>query len=128
MSVYRFVQSFFRHKVLNLGAESKRQLVTAMFYHPQRSCGKVMFLHLSFILSMRQRPPGQTPPGQTPPRQTPPGRHFPTFGRHLLGRHSPGQTPPPRADTHQAETSPLEADTPWVDTPSWADTPRQTPP
>ena len=60
-------------------------------YRPQRSCGKVMFLHLSVILSTGgvclsacwdTTPPGQTPPptGQTPP-----------LGRHpLLGR-----TPPP---------------------------------
>ena len=48
-------------------------------YHPQCSCGKVMFLHLSVILFTRrgvcQTPaPGQTSPWQTPVRQTPPGQ------------------------------------------------------
>ena len=51
------------------------------FYHQQRSFGKVMFLHLSVILStggyladkrLGKHPPRQTPPRQTPPRQTPP--------------------------------------------------------
>ena len=45
-------------------------------YHPQRSCGKVMFLHLSVILftggCLSGRPlPGQRPPGHRPPRQRP---------------------------------------------------------
>ena len=52
-------------------------------YRPQRSYGKVMFLHLSVILSMEgvwQTPPlSKHPRGQTP----------------LLGKHLPGQTPPP---------------------------------
>ena len=68
-----------------------------------RSCGKVVFLHMSVILSTGGvsalvhagiHPPGRhpppradTPPGRHPldrhpPRQTPPGRHPP-------GRHSP---------------------------------------
>ena len=57
------------------------------------SCGKVMFLHLSVILSTggsaavhaRIHPPGQTPP---PPGQTPvhAGIH-PPVGRHPSGRH-----------------------------------------
>ena len=50
------------------------------FYRPQRSCDKVMFLHLSVILftgggCLPPQPPGKTPPstpGQTlPPGQTP---------------------------------------------------------
>ena len=66
-------------------------------YRPQRSCGKVMFLHLSVILSTGEvcfwadtpsRPhwadaPQQTPLGR-PPRQT-----------HPPGRHPPRQNPPP---------------------------------
>ena len=62
-------------------------------YRPQRSCGKVMFLHLSVILSMG----GVCSSAcwdthtQTPPRQTPP-----------LGRHPLGRPPLPSAcwDTH----------------------------
>ena len=60
------------------------------YYRPQRSCGKVMFLHMSVILytggclpdtSPRQIPlgrhPQRHPPGQTPLRQTPPGQKPP---------------------------------------------------
>ena len=51
---------------------------TANIYRPQRSCGKVMILHLSVILStggvadpQGRHPPGQIhPPGQTPPPDT----------------------------------------------------------
>ena len=51
------------------------------YYRPQRSCGKVMFLCLSVILSMGGVCPsacwdthslGIHPPGRHPPRQTPP--------------------------------------------------------
>ena len=69
---------------------------SASFYRPQRSCGKVMFLHLSVILFTEvacHTPLGRhTTPWHTPPRQTPP-RHIP-----------PGQTTPP---THH----------PWADIP-----------
>ena len=45
------------------------------YYRLHRSCGKVMFLHLSVILftggsaipPLGRHQPGQTPPGQTPP-------------------------------------------------------------
>ena len=54
----------------------------------KRSCGKVMFVHLSVILSTggvcRHPSRRQTPPRQTSPRQTP-----------LPGKISPWQTPPP---------------------------------
>ena len=53
------------------------------YYRPQRSCGKVMFLHLSVILFTGGV--WQTPPGRYPPEQTPP---------HPPGRQPPGQTPP----------------------------------
>ena len=69
----------------------------SIYYRPQRSCGRIMFLHLSVILFTRGSqtpPPGQTPPGKTPPRQTPPP-----------GRHPPGQTPP-QADTSPRQTPP----------------------
>ena len=68
----------------------------------KRSCGKVMFLHLSVILSTGGVCPSacwdthpswaDTPPRQTPPGQTPPWADTP------LGRH------PPRADTPSADT------------------------
>ena len=61
------------------------------FYRPQRSCGKVMFLHLSVILftgggCLADSPP----PGQSP---APLGRHFPLGRQPPLGR-LPGQTSP----------------------------------
>ena len=73
-------------------------------YCLQWSCGKVMLLHLSVILSTGggclADPPGQTPPRQTPP----PGQTLPS--RHpLLGRHSPCRHP--QADTPWADTRPL---------------------
>ena len=58
-------------------------------YRPQRSCGKVMFLHLSVILSTG-------------------GCVYPS--KHL-GRLTPGQTPQvdtPRADTPQTDTHPQQ--------------------
>ena len=119
------------------------------FYCPQRSCGEVMFLHLSVILStgggcLPQNIPGYThSPGQTLGeclRQcmlgyTPPGRH--PLGRHpsgqtpswagiplagiAQGRHSPGRHPLGR---HPLGRHPL-----CKHLPSWADTPRaDTPP
>ena len=78
---------------------------TFHFYRPQRSCGKVMFLHLSVILftgggvwydTPWADTPGKTPPGQTHPPcrhpscRIPPGRHplaTHSSGRHPLGRH-----------------------------------------
>ena len=50
-------------------------------YHPQHSCGKLMFLHLSVTLSTFCPPQADNPLGQIP---------LP------LGRHPPGQTPPGR--------------------------------
>ena len=48
----------------------------SFYYCPQRSCGKVMFLHLSVSHSVHGEgvchTPWQTPPGQTHPRQTHP--------------------------------------------------------
>ena len=53
-------------------------------YNPQRSCGKVMFLHVSVILSTWGVWQADIPPhGQTPPAgQT----HTPLAGRHPLPR------------------------------------------
>ena len=54
------------------------------FYRPQRSCGKVMFLHLSVSHSVHR---GDTPP----PADTPlPSAYWDT---HPPGRHHTGQTP-----------------------------------
>ena len=72
-------------------------------YRQQRSCGKVMFLHVCHPVQggvWQADTPGQTPPRQTPTpgRQTPPpvGRPPPPAGRHppWEGR-PPRQTPPP---------------------------------
>ena len=51
------------------------------YYRPQRSCGKVMFLHLSVSHSVHR-----VCVGQPPLRQTYPSMHW--------GRHPPGQTYP----------------------------------
>ena len=87
------------------------------YYRPQRSCRKVMFLHLSVILSTGvgglPYPPGRHPTGQTLEADTPQGRH-PSLGRYPLDRH------PPSADTPTEQTSP--GDTPWADIP-----PQETP-
>ena len=51
-------------------------------YHPQRSCGKVMFLHLSVILfTGGEGVSGRHPPGRQPLFRHPMGRH--------PGRHTP---------------------------------------
>ena len=74
------------------------------FYCPQRSCGKVMFLHLSVILST-----GECLADTYPWADTPLGRHphwADTPLGHPLGR-PPWQTPRGK-------------------TPPWTDTPRQT--
>ena len=51
-------------------------------YRPQRSCGKIMFLHLSVILSKGGGCLLHTPHGQTPHGQTPLRAHTHTLGRH----------------------------------------------
>ena len=72
------------------------------YYRPQRSCGKVMFLHVSVILSTvegggRQTPPGQLPWADSPWADSPrTGRHHPpptgtataAGGTHPYGMHS----------------------------------------
>ena len=83
---------------------------------PQRSWGKVMFLHVSVILFTGRGVPGQVPPGRYPPPQTdtPPGQvpsragttprqvHTTTpggytpQGRYTLGRYTlQASNPPP---------------------------------
>ena len=75
-------------------------------YHPQLSCGKVMFSQVSVILftggGVWQTPPSPVrhPLGQTPlPKQTPPWTDTP--GQRSPGRH------PPQADTPPRQTPPL---------------------
>ena len=66
------------------------------FYRPQRSCGKVMFLHLSVILStggcLADTPPGRHPPraDTLPPRADTPPPETATAGdgTHPTGMHS----------------------------------------
>ena len=72
------------------------------YYRPQRSCGKVMFLHLSVSHSVHRVCVGQTPPpedisqhalGQTPP--------WADISQHALGQTYPSMhcdrpPPPPR--------------------------------
>ena len=79
------------------------------YYRPQRSYGKVMFLHLPVILFTGGRlPTGRHPLGQTPPL----GRHLP-WADIPPGQTLPGKTPPqadnphPWADTPPGQTSPL---------------------
>ena len=82
-------------------------------YRPQRSCVKIMFLHVSAILSTGEcladsplgrhpqadtplgRPLGRHPQADTPPTDTPLGRHAPppvtataADGTHPTGMHS----------------------------------------
>ena len=97
------------------------QLSRNMFnYHPQRSCGKVIFhRHLSFILftggCLPQCMLGYTPP----PARHPPGRH-PTPGQADIP--PPGQTPP--ADTPWADIPLPTGRNPLLeDNPPWADNP-----
>ena len=68
-------------------------------YRPQRSCGKVMFLPVSVILSTGGGGVWKTPlPRQTPPGQTPLLGRCPTRADTPLGRHPRADYPPPPAD------------------------------
>ena len=62
------------------------------FYRPQRSYGKVMFLHVSVILftlgSGRQTPPGRHPSRSDIPPSFHPGTATAADGTHLTGMHS----------------------------------------
>ena len=83
----------------------------SIFTVRKRSCGKVMFLHLSVSHSVHRGVSApvhagiHTPLGRHPTRrQTPLSRHPQADppGRHPLGRHPPRKTPqedPPQADT-----------------------------
>ena len=98
------------------------------FYRRQRSCGKVMFLHLSVILFTegglpdrdpyrQNRPWTETPPGQRPPGQRSPWPELP------LNR-DPSWTETPWTET-PSQNSPW-TETPPGQTPLWTDPPPPT--
>ena len=79
---------FWRRRSLWCYAYSGPQFPHKLYYRPQTKFAKVMFLHVSVILSTWGGvvfPPGQTSPGRHPP-----------------GRHPPGQTHPPDMTNEQA--------------------------
>ena len=82
------------------GGRGRIEWANVFDYRPQRSCGKVMFLHLSVILFTG---------GVSAPVHA--GIHIP-LGRHPPGRHPPpaqcmlGYTPPPPAQCILGYTSP----------------------
>ena len=81
-----------------------------VYYRPQRSWGKVMFLQVCVILftggCLPQCMLGYTPWSRHPPEQTPPPRaDTRPWSRHPLGADPPEQTPP-GADTPPGSTPP----------------------
>ena len=95
------------------------------YYWPQRSCGQVIFLHLSVILFTGGRVSASVHAGIAPPRADTllRSRHAPPEQPHHPWADTPKQTPPtPWADTPQSRHT-LGADTPWEQTPPRAETP-----
>ena len=89
-------------------------------------CFKVMFLHLSIILFTEGALPyplGRHPSRQVPPADTKLGRYPPPRQIPPLGKHLPGKIPPLWADTTPLGRQPVGIYP--LQTPSWADTPRQ---
>ena len=90
--------------IVSMGPELLSALVLTesreYYYCPERSCGKVMFLHLSVILSTRRvstsGPRGSPwvdtlpPRADTPPRQTPPAQCMLGYGQQAGGTHPTG--------------------------------------
>ena len=78
------------------GSQSQSRALT-YYYRPQRSCGKVMFLHLSVILSTGGGVSASVHAGiHTPPWQTPSWADTPQADNtHTPGQTSPRQTTPP---------------------------------
>ena len=98
------------------------------YYRPQRSWGKVMFLHLSVILFTGEGgvwSPGQTPPGT----DTPLGRHPPGQTLPCPWQTPPlGQTPHPGRQTHTPLSRPPPGRHPPGRHPPCTDTPGRHPP
>ena len=89
MVFHRFLKRFYDPR------DTVSFVCSALYYRPQRSCGKVMFSQASVILfTGRQTPP---PWADTPLADTP-GRHPPPSQTPPWTDTIPGQTPP-YADT-----------------------------
>ena len=106
LSVFLSVSHF---ELINYTLYDNMSLLDIMgSYRPQCSYGKVMFLHLSVILSMGGVCPSacwDTPPDRHPQADTPSGQ-TPPLGRHPLWADTPsGQTPP--LGRHPLWTDPL---------------------
>ena len=90
---------------LHSQGDSTTNYLQSVCNRPQRSCGKVMFLHQSVILSMGGCLPDtpwiDTTPGQIPPwADTSPQQTLTTpFGRPP-GRHLPLPSPSPQEDSY----------------------------
>ena len=82
---WNFKSNFFLKTVTSVISEPGFSMgVYENCYHPQRSCGNVMFLHLSVILFTRGGGLPQPPVRHSPWADAPLGRHLP--GRHPLAR------------------------------------------
>ena len=119
--------------------DSSCNLVDLVYYRPQRSWGKVMFLQASAILltggggvsasvhaGIPHPPPlrEQTPPGaDTPGSRHPPGADTPWEQTPPWSRHSPRSRHPRSRHPPGSRHTPPGADTPWEQIP-----PEQTPP
>ena len=74
-----------------------------LYYHPQTKFAKVMFLHMSVILSTRGEYLGRYPlgPGNPPGQGTPPGTRYPPRTRYTLRtRYDPHKLGTPWDQVH----------------------------
>ena len=97
MNKSQYVSNFWKAKNV-FGLEMSNFIIFFNIYRPQRSCGRVMFLHLSVSHSVH-RVGGCVLLRQTPLGRHPLGRHIPLeadtpLGRCPRGRQPPGQTHP----------------------------------
>ena len=117
---FRSHSSFFDWILNILGGILSVLFTFIILYRPQRSCGKVTFLHLCHSVHRGSA----TPPlcRHLSGVDTPLGRHSLPLGRHSfplgrppgqtpLHRHPPGQTPP-HADTPPEQTPPGQTSPP----------------
>ena len=81
----RFQKIYINAPVMNPGFP--RGNIHLPNYRPHRSCGKVMFLHLSVILSTGGVYPSMHL-GRHPPADTPPGRHPPPADGYCSRRYA----------------------------------------